>query len=64
MPISDKKFLYKSFLSFFDGLLPEGAMLKGLLRITKIDKNDYFSQLIAKGNNLVGAITVKFSEDE
>jgi serine/threonine-protein kinase HipA len=29
-------------------------MLEGLLRIVKIDKKDYFSQLIATGNDLVG----------
>jgi serine/threonine-protein kinase HipA len=38
-------------------------MLEGLLRIVKIDK-DYFSQLIATGNDLVGAVTVKLMEDE
>ncbi|WP_235893039.1 HipA N-terminal domain-containing protein, partial [Flavobacterium franklandianum] len=45
-------------------LLPEGVMLEGLLRIVKIDKKDYFSQLIATGNDLVGAVTVKLMEDE
>jgi serine/threonine-protein kinase HipA len=29
----------------------------------KIDKKDYFSQLIATGNDL-GAVTVKLMEDE
>jgi serine/threonine-protein kinase HipA len=39
-------------------------MLEGLLKIGKIDKNDYFSQLIATGNDLVGAVTVKELQDE
>lgn len=64
MPRSNKKYFYKSFPPFFDCLLPKAVMLEGLLRIGKIDKNDYFSQLIAKGNNLVGAVTVKYSENE
>lgn len=64
MPLSHKKYDYKSFPPFFEGLLPEGVMLEGLLRIVKIDKNDYFSQLIATGNDLVGAVTVKLMEDE
>jgi serine/threonine-protein kinase HipA len=64
MPTSYKKYNYKSFPPFFEGLLPEGVMLEGLLRIVKIDKNDYFSQLIATGNDLVGAVTVKLFEDE
>lgn len=64
MPLSHKKYGYKSFPPFFEGLLPEGVMLEGLLRIVKIDKKDYFSQLIATGNDLVGAVTVKLMEDE
>jgi serine/threonine-protein kinase HipA len=64
MPTSQKKYAYKSFPPFFEGLLPEGVMLEGLLRIVKIDKKDYFSQLIATGNDLVGAVTVKEWKDE
>lgn len=64
MSLNHKKYGYKSFPPFFEGLLPEGVMLEGLLRIAKIDKKDYFSQLIATGNDLVGAVTVKSMEDE
>jgi serine/threonine-protein kinase HipA len=39
-------------------------MLEGLLRIAKIDQKDYFSQLIATGNDLVGAVTVKLLKNE
>jgi serine/threonine-protein kinase HipA len=64
MPVNNKKYGYKSFPPFFEGLLPEGVMLEGLLKIAKIDQKDYFSQLIATGNDLVGAVTVKFIENE
>ncbi|AEM71723.1 HipA N-terminal domain protein [Allomuricauda ruestringensis DSM 13258] len=64
MPVSQKKYSFKSFPPFFEGLLPEGVMLQGLLRIVKIDQKDYFSQLMATGADLVGAITVKPMEDE
>jgi serine/threonine-protein kinase HipA len=64
MPLSQKKYGYKSFPPYFEGLLPEGVQLEGLLRIVKIDKKDFFSQLIATGNDLVGAVTVKLMEDE
>lgn len=64
MPLNHKKYGYKSFPPFFEGLLPEGVMLEGLLKIAKIDKKDYFSQLIATGNDLVGSVTVKSMEDE
>ena len=48
--------------TFFEGLLPEGIMLEGLLRYAKIDKNDYFSQLIQVGHDLVGNVTVEAAE--
>ena len=59
LPVRDKPYLFKTFPPFFDGLLPEGPQLEGLLKQLKIDKTDYFSQLIAVGNDLVGAITVE-----
>ena len=64
MPVDQKKFSFNGFPPFFEGLLPEGIMLEGLLRISKIDKKDYFSQLMATGADLVGAVTVKPMEDE
>ncbi|HBH84893.1 MAG: toxin HipA [Bacteroidetes bacterium GWE2_41_25] len=54
-----KVYKYDKFPPFFDGLLPEGVQLEGLLKIKKIDKNDHFSQLIAVGDDLVGVVTVK-----
>ena len=62
MPVSQKKYSYNSFPPFFDGLLPEGFMLEGLLKNANIDANDYFSQLIAVGSNLAGAVTVELME--
>ena len=59
MPVELKEFNFDSFPSFFDGLLPEGIQLDGLLRFKKIDKYDYFSQLIATGADLVGAVSVE-----
>ena len=59
MPVEKKSFSYNTFPPFFDGVLPEGIMLDGLLRQLKIDKRDYFSQLLAVGEDLVGAVTVK-----
>lgn len=64
MPLHTKTYSFAKFPSFFEGLLPEGIMLEGLLKIGKIDKNDFFAQLIATGNDLVGAVTVKEWKDE
>lgn len=58
MPITEGVFEYATFPPFFDGVLPEGGQLEGLLRNRKIDRNDYFSQLLAVGHDLVGAVTV------
>jgi serine/threonine-protein kinase HipA len=33
--------------------------LDGLLKFGKIDRNDFFSQLMAVGDDLVGNVTVK-----
>jgi serine/threonine-protein kinase HipA len=59
MPRNKKVYEFDIFPPFFDGLLPEGIQLEGLLKIKKIDKNDYFSQLIAVGEDMVGVVTVK-----
>ena len=59
MPLDQKKYSFDKFPPFFDGLLPEGIQLEGLLKIKKIDKNDFFSQLLAVGEDLVGVVTVK-----
>lgn len=59
MPKSGKVYIYYKFPPFFEGLLPEGIQLEGLLKIRKIDKNDYFSQLMSVGEDMVGVVTVK-----
>jgi len=59
MPITQRSYVYNSFPPFFDGLLPEGYQLDGLLKFRKIDRNDFFSQLMAVGDDLVGNVTVK-----
>ncbi len=59
MPLSSSFYEYDRFPPFFEGLLPEGMMLDGLLKIRKIDSNDFMSQLIAVGGDLVGNVTVE-----
>ena len=59
MPVKQTSFEYDRFPPFFEGLLPEGMMLEGLLRQTKIDRNDLLSQLISVGQDLVGFVTVE-----
>jgi serine/threonine-protein kinase HipA len=59
MPVEKKEFTFEEFPPFFDGLLPEGVQLEALIRQMKIDKNDFFSQLIHVGNDLIGSVTVE-----
>jgi serine/threonine-protein kinase HipA len=59
MPTTNRSYNFNKFPSFFDGLLPEGAQLNYLLKSKKIDEDDYFSQLIAIGDDFVGAVSVK-----
>lgn len=64
MPVRNRSYFFQLFPPFFEGLLPEGIMLEGLLRKLKIDRNDMFSQLVATGEDLVGAVSIQALESE
>jgi serine/threonine-protein kinase HipA len=59
MPLDQKSYFFVKFPPFFDGLLPEGYQLEGLLKQGKVESNDLFSQLMLVGNDMVGVVTVK-----
>ena len=59
MPVEKVSFEFKGFPPFFDGVLPEGYELEALLKRAKIDAEDYFSQLVIVGKDLVGNVTVE-----
>lgn len=59
LPVRSEPYVFEAFPPFFEGLLPEGGQLEGLLRQAKVDRDDYFSQLIHVGQDLVGAVTVR-----
>ncbi len=63
MPVPQKEFEFNNFPPFFDGLLPEGIQLIGLLKQRKLDKDDYMGQLIMVGADLVGAVSVEALND-
>ncbi len=58
LPQTKSPFRFSEFPAFFEGLLPEGSQLTALLRQNKLDERDYFSQLLAVGQELVGAVTI------
>ena len=57
-PLAQQEYSFNGFPAFFEGLLPEGDMLEGLLRQCKIDRTDLFAQLISVGKEIIGAVTV------
>ncbi len=59
MPVDQKHFEFENFPPCFDGLLPEGTQLEGLLRQAKLDSDDYLGQLLRVGKDMVGAVTVR-----
>lgn len=59
MPIDKKTYEFDNFPPFFEGVLPEGQQLEGLLRYEKLDRFDYFGQLMKVGKDLVGAVSVE-----
>lgn len=63
MPVRRETYEFGSFPSFFDGTLPEGAQLEALLRQAKLDRHDYFGQLVTVGQDLVGNVTVHAEMD-
>jgi len=58
MPLKKEAYYFDEFPPFFEGLLPEGFNLVQLLRLRKIDKTDYFSQLMYIGTDVIGAVTI------
>ena len=58
LPVTAMPYTFETFPAFFDGVLPEGPQLEALLKLAKLDRHDYFGQLITVGKNLVGAVTV------
>jgi serine/threonine-protein kinase HipA len=59
MPLKNSVYEFNQFPPFFEGLLPEGILLEALLRKYKLDKNDYFGQLLKIGQDVVGAVTIE-----
>jgi serine/threonine-protein kinase HipA len=61
MPIQKREWSFDRFPPFFDGLLPEGPQLQALLKIAKLDRADFFGQLLAVGQDMVGDVTVELT---
>ena len=59
MPMLRRIYTYKDLPPFFEGLLPEGWQLEVFLKKHKLNSTDYLGQLVAMGEDLIGAVTIK-----
>jgi len=59
MPKRTEPYRFGAFPPLFEGLLPEGLQLEALLRKHKVDRNDFFGQLMIVGEDLVGSLTLR-----
>lgn len=59
MPTEQQVWEFPRFPAPFEGLLPEGVQLDALLRIRKLDRGDYFGQLLAVGRDVVGSLRIE-----
>jgi serine/threonine-protein kinase HipA len=64
MPLRAQIYESRALFPFFDGLLPEGWLLELTCAAAKIDKDDKFRLLLHTGQDPVGAVSVRPSEDE
>lgn len=62
MPVLGRSYEYEGFPPVFEGVLPEGIQLEAMLRRYKLDRGDFFGQLVLTGQDLVGSLTVKEAE--
>jgi serine/threonine-protein kinase HipA len=59
MPVQAGSCTFERFPPFFDGLLPEGSLLMALLQQNRLDPGDYMGQLLAVGQDPIGAVTIE-----
>jgi serine/threonine-protein kinase HipA len=59
MPTTQRVWDFPRFPAPFEGLLPEGVQLDALLRIRKLDRGDFFGQLLAIGHDVVGSLRIE-----
>jgi serine/threonine-protein kinase HipA len=58
MPVTSRPYKSKRLFPFFDGLIPEGWLLKIASETWKINKNDRMGLLLACCQHAIGAVSV------
>lgn len=59
LPIQSQSFTSRTLFSFFDGLIPEGWLLKTVTRNWKIPENDRFAILLVACKDPIGNVTIE-----
>jgi len=58
-PLREMPYESEELFPFFSGLVSEGWLLKMQSQAQKIDERDHFSLLLANGEDLIGAISIR-----
>lgn len=58
LPLSKKKYADRVLFAFFDGLIPEGWLLKLATEHWKVKRNDRFELLLLTCRDTIGAVTI------
>jgi serine/threonine-protein kinase HipA len=59
LPLRPEPFVQKSLFPFFEGLLPEGWLLRFASTALRIDPSDKFELLLRLGNDPIGAVSIR-----
>lgn len=59
LPLTDKEYISKVMLPFFDGLIPEGWLLDIAQRNWKLDPRDRMEILLKTCHDCIGAVSIE-----
>ncbi len=59
LPLQNEEYTSKTLFSFFDGLIPEGWLLKVVTDNWKIDSRDRFGVLIVACKDAIGNVSIR-----
>ncbi len=59
LPLTDKPYLSKTMLPFFDGLIPEGWLLYITVQTWKLNNRDRMGLLLAACKDCIGAVSIE-----
>ena len=62
LPKSEKPYLSKTFIPFFDGLIPEGWLLELTVQNWKLDNRDRMGLLLVACKDCIGAVSIEAIE--